>query len=202
MTKKKLEKMQSKASRQLIKLDIAAGQNKREGFVGIDLYSGSDIVHNLNHYPWPIADESVSEAHCSHYLEHIPMAYWHPGNRYSPVQETPKGRDALCKFFDELHRILVPGGKCYLIAPYYANQRCWQDPTHRRPICDSTFFYLSKQWREANRLDHYGMTCDFEATWGYAFEQDLLGRNDEYRQFAVRHHWHAVQDIHATLTKK
>lgn len=199
MAKKKQE-----APKQLIKLDIACGQNKREGFVGVDIAAapGVDIVHNLNLYPWPFADNSVEEAHCSHYIEHIPMAYWHPGNRYAPVAETLAAVDALCKFWDELYRILVPGGKAHIIAPYYSSQRCWQDPTHRRPICDAAFFYLSKQWRQANRLDHYNINTDFEAVWGYSFEPEMTTRSEEYRQHAVRHYWHAVQDIHAVLTKK
>jgi hypothetical protein len=202
MAKKSKALQPVEAPKQLIRLDIASGQNCREGFTGIDLFPGSDIVHNLNHYPWPIADASVSEAHCSHYVEHIPTAYWHPGNKYSSVQETAEGQDALCKFFDELYRILAPGAQTYIIAPYYSSQRCWQDPTHRRAICDATFFYVSKEWRTANKLDHYGMSCDFHATWGYGFEPELLTRNDEYRQHAVRHDINAVQDIHVTLTKK
>lgn len=202
MAKKKQKTQKPKAPAAPIRLDIASGQNRREGFTGIDLWPGSDVVHNLNHYPWPFKDASVSETHCSHYIEHIPVAYWHPGNKYSPVQETPEGVDALCKFFDELYRILVPGGTCSLIAPYYASQRCWQDPTHRRAITDATFFYVSREWRTTNKLDHYGMTCDFEATWGYAFDGDLNTRNDEYRQFAVRHYLNAVADIHVTLKKK
>ncbi len=187
-----------------IKLDIACGQRKQEGFVGMDIAKceGVDIVHNLNNYPWPVGDNSVSEAHCSHYVEHIPLAYWNPGNTYSPEMKNAKSVDALCKYFEEVHRILVPGGKLTIIAPYYNNQRCWQDPTHRRAICDSTFYYVSKDWRKANGLDHYGMSCDFDAVWGYGMDPCLEGRNEEYRAFAVRHYTNVISDIHAHLTKK
>jgi predicted SAM-dependent methyltransferase len=196
--------MVKKKKTELIKLDIACGQRKQEGFTGVDIAKceGVDVVHNLNHYPWPFKDGSVSEAYTSHYIEHIPLAYWNPGNKYTPEMASEKSVDALCKFFEEVYRILAPGGVLKIIAPYYNHQRCWQDPTHRRAICDSTFFYVSKEWRKNNGLDHYGMKCDFGAVWGYGLDQSLDGRNDEFRQFAVKHYTNTVADIHATLTKK
>lgn len=194
----------AKKEKKLIKLDIACGQRKQEGFTGLDIApcAGVDIVHNLSIYPWPVASESVTEAFCSHYIEHIPQGYWNPGNKYSIEMKDHKSVDPLCKFFEELHRILAPGGKCTIIAPYYNNQRCWQDPTHRRAICDATFFYVSKQWRAANGLDHYGMNCDFDAVWGYGEDPALVGKSDEFKQFAYRHYTNVISDIHVTLTKK
>lgn len=177
--------------KKLIKLDIACGQNKREGFVGVDIAAcpGVDFVHDLNVYPWPFEANSVEEAFCSHYIEHIPMEYI-------------CGKDALFCFFDEVHRILVPGGKIQIVAPYYSSMRAWQDPTHRRAITDATFFYLSKSWREANKLDHYSVTCDFDTAGGYAYDQAWTIRNAEAQGFAARHYINAVNDIWVTLTKK
>lgn len=204
MAKKNAKKKEEPTAKTPIKLDIACGENKREGFLGVDIapIPQVDIVHNLSNYPWPFEDNSVSEAHCSHYIEHIPMAFWNPGNEYTIVMQDHQSVDALCKFWNELYRILTPGGKATIIAPYYSHQRCWQDPTHRRPICDAALYYLSQDWLKMNKLAHYNLTCNFEAVWGYGFEQDLLTRNDEYRQHAVRHFVNAVQDIHITLTKK
>lgn len=187
MVKKKKEAVAPK----LIKLDIACGQTKREGFVGIDIAkcAGVDIVHDLTKYPWPIKDNSVEEAFCSHYIEHIPTI-------------EIGGKDAFCCFMDELYRILAPGAKASLIAPYYNSMRCWQDPTHRRAISDATFYYVSKQWREMNKLDHYKLNCDFEAVWGYDFEPEWVNRNEESRAFAIKHYMNVIRDIHVTLTKK
>ena len=88
--------------KQLIKLDIACGQRKQAGYVGIDIAAceGVDVVHNLNHYPWPVEGESVTDAYCSHYIEHIPLAYWNPGNTYTPEMQSAASVDALCKFFE------------------------------------------------------------------------------------------------------
>ena len=164
-----------------MKLDIAAGQNKKEGFTGIDIMPGSDIVHDLEQFPWPIETASVDEAHCSHYIEHT--------------------KDLL-KFFDEIYRILKPGAKCTIIAPYYSSIRAWQDPTHTRAISEATFLYTNKQWREANKLDHYGITCDFDFTYGYAFNPSWQSRSEESRAFAVAHYINVVSDIMATLIKR
>lgn len=178
-----------------IKLEIACGQNKTEGFVGIDIapIEGVDIVHDLWTYPWPIESESVAEARAIHYIEHIPMEY---------VQHNGQRKDALIAFFDEVYRILIPDGTLFIIAPYYASMRCWQDPTHRRAINDATFMYAWKEWRATNKLDHYNMECDFDFSYGYGYAQDWIGKNDETRAFGARHHNNVVADIHVTLTKR
>ena len=56
-----------------MKLDIACGQNKRQGFKGVDIAPGEgvDFVWDLEKFPWePFKDSSVTEAHVSHYMEH------------------------------------------------------------------------------------------------------------------------------------
>ena len=81
-----------------LKLDLGCGPNKREGFIGVDClpFDGKvDIVFNLAEralpgfgipvdrntgkdlqakdgwIQWPWADESVAEAHSSHFIEHL-----------------------------------------------------------------------------------------------------------------------------------
>lgn len=179
----------------LIKLDIACGQNKQPGFVGIDIApcEGVDIVHDLWTYPWPLSDSSVEVAFCSHYVEHIPMEY---------VQHNGRRKDALLAFFDELYRVLVPEGQVTIVSPYWSSIRCWQDPTHRRAINENTFLYTWKWWREQNRLDHYGVECDFDFSYGYALDGLVTSRTEDYQRFAIRHYTNTVNDIQCTLTKK
>lgn len=187
-----------------IKLDIACGLNKREGFTGVDYVKadGVDIVHDLNRYPWPFESESVEEAHCSHYVEHIPMLWWNEGNDYTALPKDDKSVEAFFKFFEEVHRILVPGGKISIIAPYYSSMRCWWDPTHRRAISEVSFYYLSKTWRESNKLNHYGVSCDFDSAGGYSYSHPWQLKNEEALSFATRHYINVVDDVHVTLTKK
>lgn len=55
-----------------MKLDIACGQRKQEGFMGIDICDipGVDIVWDLETFPWPIWNNEVTDFVCSHYVEH------------------------------------------------------------------------------------------------------------------------------------
>src|SRR6185369_2289998 len=117
-----------------VRLDIACGKSKKQGFTGVDIWQGADIVVDLEKYPWPFEDNSVDEVYCSHYIEHVPD---------------------LISFANELNRIMKVGAKAEIIAPYYSSIRAWQDPTHLRAISENTFLYFNKKWRIINKLDHY-----------------------------------------------
>lgn len=191
---------------QLIKLDIGCGPNKKEGFLGLDCipFKGVDFLWDVRKVPWKcwpadlknvvdvpvIEDNSVEEVHTSHFVEHLDAV-----ERVS--------------FCNELHRVLVPGGKCTMIVPHWASSRAYGDPTHKwPPVGEMWFMYLSQKWRDENAphtdIKHWkqGFKCDFDATWGYGMNPVLASRNVEYQQFALNHHREAVFDIHATLTKK
>lgn len=167
----------------LLKVDLACGQRKQEGFTGIDIWKGPgvDIVHDLSKTPWPFKSSSVDEVYCSHFIEHT--------------------KDLLV-FFDELWRILKPEAKALIIAPYYASVRCWQDPTHLRAISETTFLYANKGWRDQNGLNHYPVKADFDFTYGYAFKQEWASRAEDARNFALKHYINVVDDIHVTMTKR
>lgn len=164
------------------KLDVASGQNKQEGFTGIDIADipGVDIVHDLTCYPWPVEDNSITDVFCSHYIEHV---------------------DDLLKFFDELYRITKVGANVVIVAPYGKSDRAWQDPTHVRPILESTFLYANKKWRKENKLDHYPITADFDFTYGYAIHPNWQLRSEEARNWALIHYWNVATDIHVTMTR-
>lgn len=174
-----------------LKLDLGCGPNKREGFAGVDrlAFKGVDHVVDLTVTPWPWADSSVSEAHTSHFIEHL----------------TAMERVA---FVNELYRVLTPGGTCQLVVPHWASCRAYGDPTHQwPPVSEFWFYYLSKQWRAGNAphtdAEHLsgGFACNFEATWGYNLRPDLALRNQEFQQFALANHKEAITDIIATLKK-
>lgn len=166
-----------------MKLDLACGANKQEGFDGVDKVKvpGVDHVVNLEKFPWPFKADSVDEIWCSHYVEHT--------------------KD-LIKFMDECYRILKVGGRMTVVAPYYSSMRAWQDPTHTRAICEATFLYFNKGWREANGLDHYGIKSDFDFTYGYAFSPEWATRSEEARLFALNHYINVATDIQAVMTKR
>lgn len=175
-----------------VKLDFGCGPNRREGFTGVDRtpFPGVDQVVDLTQFPYPWDDNSITDAHASHFLEHL-----------TAIQR--------CGFVNELYRILVPGGTCQIVVPHWASCRAYGDPTHQwPPVSEFWFYYLSKSWRAANAPHTEtptlpgGFACDFEATWGYSLRPDLAVRSQEYQQMAVQNYKEVCQDIVATLTKR
>lgn len=178
-----------------LRLDLGAGKNKKPGFLGVDSlkFDGVDVVHDLRTTPWPWADNSVDEAHCSHFLEHLTNF---------------GGANERVKFFNELYRVLKPGAGCQIIIPHWSSNRYYGDPTHKEPFSEMGFYYLSREWRKTqaphadSEFNPDGYSCDFEATWGYSLHQTLLTRNAEYQQHALTFWKEAAQDIIATVKKK
>ncbi len=179
------------------KLDLAAGQNPREGFEGVDLWPGSQHVVDLSEYPWPFEDNSVLELHSSHYIEHIMAGYIDAyGN---PVRGWKDGKDALFAFFDECYRILIPGGIMTVICPCARSNRGFQDPTHRRFIVAETFLYLSAEWRKINKLDHYKADCNFGINVVPIVPIEMTVIHAEAANRRMNAEWNTVSDWQATL---
>lgn len=187
-----------------IKLDLACGQSPAEGFDGVDIWPGAKHVVNLMKYPWPWPDGSIAELRCSHFAEHIPMIYVDDAGDEVPMG-TPGARDALFRFFDECHRVLAPEGWLEVIVPAAKNHRGFQDPTHRRFFVPETFFYLSRQFREINKLDHYNVVCDFfiNVAPGCTTEMtDALNlMHQEVAAAKFNECWNIVSDYQARLKK-
>jgi ubiquinone/menaquinone biosynthesis C-methylase UbiE len=178
-----------------LKIDIGCGANKQAGFIGVDQYDlpGVDVVCNLASGTWPWEDNSVEAAHCSHFIEHLTNL----NDKWERVH-----------FFNELYRVLAPGASCTLIFPHWASTRYYGDPTHKEPFSEMGFYYLSKEWRLTQAIhtdssvNSNGYSCDFAATWGNGMHQELLARSEAHQQYAMQWYKEAIQDLHATLTKK
>jgi len=216
----------------VIRLDLACGQNCREGFQGVDLpgtgahidaqlaelraKSGRTVdddkllldlekakvslkhEFNLLRFPWPWQDSSVTEIHCSHFIEHIPTEFVDEHGNYVPCG-TPGSKDLFFKFFDEVYRILKPGGLAQIITPNARNNRAFQDPTHRRFIVAETFFYLFSNFRKINKLDHYNVVCDFDGNVGHTVDNEFNVRDPEVQQRQLKYDWNVVHDWVVTL---
>jgi predicted SAM-dependent methyltransferase len=189
-----------------VRLDLACGQNPREGFEGVDIWEGARHQINLLKFPWPFESDSVTEIHCSHFIEHIPMAYLEPDGTYSTVQNSPHAKDLLFAFFDECYRILKktdnpqnPLGKMTITCPAARSNRGFQDPTHRRFIVAETFMYLNRDERIVHKLDHYNVNCNFVVNVAPMVLQDLMARPHEWQQVALQHYWNTVLDWEVNL---
>lgn len=183
-----------------LKIDLGCGPNKREGFLGVDAiaFPSVDIVHDLRKR-WPWGDETVSEIHSSHFMEHL----------------TAMER---VHFVNELHRVLKPPvfkdgqlveGFATIVVPHWNSCRAYGDPTHQWPPVSEFFFqYLNREWRLANAahtdveyLDG-GFDCDLNAGWGWIYHPQLQARNEEYKQYAVTWFKEAIQDMWITVSKR
>jgi SAM-dependent methyltransferase len=192
---KKRDKKYVPKEAELLKIDLGCGPNPREGFIGVDMFKMDNVsvVCNLAKDKWPFKDNSVDEAHASHFIEHLT-------NLNGAWERT--------HFFNELHRVLKPGAKATLIFPHWCSNRYYGDPTHKEPFSEMGFCYLDKDWRlsQAPHADAKwqkgGYTCDFNWSYGYNLRQDLIPRNQEYQMNAIATQKEAAQDIIATITKK
>lgn len=118
-----------------INLDVACGKLKQTGpgWVGIDKrpLDGVDIVHDLWTFPWPIESDSVNLLVMSHYLEHIPG--W-----------------IFMETMAEVHRVCRHKAQVLIAGPYGLGYRWQQDPTHVKPIVESTFAYFDPTVRDGS----------------------------------------------------
>ena len=121
-----------------MKLDVGCGLSKHPGFVGMDMLDDPsiDIRHDLRVFPWPVADNSVSEMLMLQVIEHLP--------------------DTLATF-NEIHRVLRPDGIATLTYPWYRSWGAYGDPTHVHFFTDLLIDYfiedrLGGKYRYTNRF--------------------------------------------------
>lgn len=93
-------------------LDIGCSSNKIPGAVGLDINSESraDILHDLNVFPYPLAENSVRKIFAKHIIEHI---------------DHPRG------FLKEIHRILAPAGTAFIETPHFSCRVAYSEPEHK-----------------------------------------------------------------------
>jgi predicted SAM-dependent methyltransferase len=208
-----------------LKLDLGCGQNPREGFDGVDLY-GDKAKHKVDlfKFPWPFADNSVDEIHCSHFMEHIPSREVEERDLSVPARDridsevllpTPHakmlkadsraaqflGQDMLFAFMDECYRILKTDAWMHVVVPSGRSNRAFWDPTHRRFFMQETFLYFNADWRKMNGLDHYRTKAHFGVDVGQTVpaEEGLRSADVQAQRFQTL--WNVTVDWIAKLKK-
>jgi SAM-dependent methyltransferase len=200
---------------QPIKLDLGCGTQKRAGFFGVDRrrFAGVDGVTDLTRKSWifedreiggikllaaeggyTLPDNSVAEAYCSHFLEHLEH------NQRAPER---------VRFMNELWRVLIPGGAATIITPHWASNRAYGDFTHAdKPVTEMFYSYLDKAWRHSNAPDNDieynpdGYYCDFESKLGHSIHPEFASKTPEEYNFAVSWYKDAAMELHASLTAR
>lgn len=104
-------------------LDFGCGKRKRQGAVGIDRNprSDADVLHDLNHFPYPFPDNHFDEVYCDNILEHL---------------------DDVIQVMIELHRITKPEGIVEVTVPFYPHRNANTDPTHKHWFGIHSFDYF------------------------------------------------------------
>ena len=102
-------------------LNVGCGHNKLDfpeaaqatEVVGVDLSpkSQADVLHNLNHFPYPFEDDEFDLIVMQDVIEHL-----------ADVPAT----------MNELHRISRHGACLRIRTPHYSSHWAYGDPTHRR----------------------------------------------------------------------
>lgn len=107
-------------------LDVGCGDRKKVAWaVGLDRVrtAAADVVHDLNRYPWPFADDSFDLIVASHVVEHL---------------------DDILELCEELHRIGRAGALVRIATPHYTSPDAFADPTHRHAFGFRTFEFVTR----------------------------------------------------------
>lgn len=100
-------------------LNLGSGAFPKPGFINVDYYADTppDVVHNLDEFPYPFADDEFDLVEADHCLEHLREPF---------------------RVMQEIHRITKPGGIVRIRVPHFS--RGFTHTDHKRGF-DVTFPY-------------------------------------------------------------
>ncbi len=108
-----------------MKLEIGGGLAAWPEYINLDPAHGSGEFRRRIQDGIPLPDGSVEEARCSHLLEHIPA-----------------GRERI-DAFNEVWRVLAPGGTFTVVVPLFPGYGAIADPTHVSLWVEQSFWYFT-----------------------------------------------------------
>jgi hypothetical protein len=110
-----------------VKLDIGGGLASWPGHTNLDPVHGQGTFRRRIQDGIPLRDATVESARCSHLMEHI-----------------PSGADRIAAF-NEVWRVLEPGGTFEVIVPLFPCYGAIADPTHVSLWVEQSFWYFTGQ---------------------------------------------------------
>ena len=100
-----------------LRLNLGCGMSHFDGYVNVDRYGEPDIRHDLEVFPWPWPDDSVSEVLLKHVLEHL-----------------GRNPDVYLEIWKELYRVCRDGARIGIAVPHHRHEFFFNDPTHVRAV--------------------------------------------------------------------
>ncbi|PIP35048.1 MAG: hypothetical protein COS92_08510 [Desulfobacterales bacterium CG07_land_8_20_14_0_80_52_14] len=165
----------------MLKLDVGCGQNKKKGFLGIDIAGsqGVDFVLDITNEKLPLPDNSVDEVFSNHFFEHI---------------DSPK--EAL----EELIRVSVERATFEIWTPYLKSDEAF--------LLGHRHFYNETIWRHiCIEYPHFWLK-DVEATlrldkFYYVLKPDAVAELERLKIplfFALKHMFNIASEMGAIMT--
>jgi SAM-dependent methyltransferase len=134
-------------------LHLGAGQKYDPAAVNVDLVpeTNPDVVHDLDHFPWPFADGRFHEVWAYDVLEHL---------------------DDLVAVMEEVHRVCGPGALVRITVPHFSCANAFTDITHRHHFGWSSFHYFTGE----NEFAFYSRARFRRRTTQLVFRRSLLNK--------------------------
>ena len=113
-----------------MKLNLGCGKDYIDDWINVDFYDDSkcDVIHDLEEFPWPWEDDSVSEIKIIHTLEHL-GADW----------------KVYIKILQEMYRVCEDDAEIMVAVPSPWHWNFTSDPTHVRPVTADGLNLFSKE---------------------------------------------------------
>jgi hypothetical protein len=182
-----------------VRLNLGCGSKQLAGWINVDKFEtpATDMVFDLEVFPWPWPDDSVDEVMMAHVLEHL-------GAQASVYLEIIK----------ELYRVCRDGAKINIAVPHPRHDNFLSDPTHVRPIVPEGIGLFSqaanREWQAmgaANTplgiyigvdfvIEH--VTFGLSPVWKDRFERKEITISD--LQYAMATYNNVVKQIEMTIS--
>jgi hypothetical protein len=115
----------------MTKLNLGCGHNKKQDYINVDCEGDPDVKWDLERFPWPWKDSTVTQILMVHVLEHL-----------GQDPETYK------RIWQELYRVCTPSATLTVKVPHWRHDNFWSDPTHVRTVTPMGLALLSKNFNE------------------------------------------------------